>query len=37
MQNYYACVLTIFNYAKVYWRKEMEWGFAGDWEGVERT
>jgi len=35
MQNYYACVLAICDYAEVYWRKEMEWEFAGGWEGGE--
>ena len=37
MENYYACVLTIFYCAEVYWRKEMEWAFSRGWEGEKRT
>ena len=37
MHNYYAFVLTICDCEEVYWKKEMEWEFAGGWEGVERT
>ena len=39
--QFYAELLCMcfnfFDYAEVYWRKEMEWAFARGWEGVKRT
>ena len=37
MQIYYACVLTIYDCAAVWWQREMELAITNDEEGVERT
>jgi len=29
LKDYYACVLTIFECAEVYWQKKMHWVFVG--------